>query len=350
MNREADIFLPAEKGYVVLDIESQGYVRFCPIEISAVRFAPDGRCLDAYSTFVRPRVARVSRYVSDLTGITTEMVRRAPFPRDVIGPVRDFIGDSVIVGHAVAENDIPIIDHFCREFFHSQLENRYVDTFYWAQTLFPELGTGRYNLKALAEHFEIRADAFHRAEADCRTTARLYQILYDAARKLPEAEWGQILHDFAHKNDSKGPERKAQKSVAKKAPGHVIDYNSLPVFDAADKKAVVIRLWHARKQVCVALRFASDVPEAVEKFMARREGMWQEFPPNLRMSDNISLPALAQLWRLLQSAGCRLYRRENVRFGGLEDYEPKKRKNAKGRHRSGTSPSQADPAARAATD
>lgn len=28
MSREADIFLPAEKGYVVLDVESQGYARF----------------------------------------------------------------------------------------------------------------------------------------------------------------------------------------------------------------------------------------------------------------------------------------------------------------------------------
>ena len=163
MNREADIFLPAEKGYVVLDVESQGYARFCPIEISAVRFAPDGQCLDAYSSLVRPRVARVSRYVSDLTGITTDMVRRAPLPREVIGSLHDFIGDSVIVGHAVAENDLPIIDHFCQELYHARLENLYVDTFYWAQALFPALGTGHYNLKALAEHFVIDAQTFHRA-------------------------------------------------------------------------------------------------------------------------------------------------------------------------------------------
>lgn len=332
MNREADIFLPAEKGYVVLDVESQGYVRFCPIEISAVRFAPDGQCLDAYSSLVRPRVARVSRYVSDLTGITTDMVRRAPLPREVIGSLRDFIGDSVIVGHAVAENDLPIIDHFCQELYHARLENLYVDTFYWAQALFPALGTGHYNLKALAEHFVIDAQTFHRAEADCRTTARLYQILHDATQRLPDAERIQVLHDFAHKNDPKKPPRKSTKGTAKKTSSRVVDYNSLPVFEAGDEKAAVIHLWHARKQICVEVRFAGSVPGAVDKFMDRhRECLWQAYLSNLRVADNISLPVLAQLWKILRAQGCRLYRRADVRFEGLEGREAKKEGAAKSR-------------------
>lgn len=325
MNREADIFLPAEKGYVVLDIESQGYVRFCPIEISAVRFAPDGQCLGTYSSLVRPRVVRVSRYVTDLTGITTDMVRHAPLPREIIGSLRDFIGDSVIVGHAVAENDLPIIDHFCQELYHTRLENLYVDTFYWAQALFPALGTGHYNLKALAEHFLIGAQTFHRAEADCRTTARLYQILHAAAQRLPDAEKLRVLQDFTHKNDAEKLIRKSKKSAAKKMFTGVIDYNSLPVFKADDEKAAVIHLWHARKRICAEVRFAGSVPDAADKFMDRhRECLWQAYLPNLRVADNILLPVLTQLWKILLAQGCHLYRRADVKFEGLESYEMKR--------------------------
>ncbi|MBR0107732.1 MAG: 3'-5' exonuclease, partial [Pyramidobacter sp.] len=98
MSEAADVFLPGRDGYVVLDTESQGYARFCPIEIALARFSPEGVLLDSYSTLVKPRVSRVSRVVTELTGITTEMVRSAPTPREVMGPVRDFIGGSVIVG------------------------------------------------------------------------------------------------------------------------------------------------------------------------------------------------------------------------------------------------------------
>ena len=117
MSEEADIFLPGKRGYVVLDTESQGYARFCPIEIALARFSPEGTLLDSYSTLVRPRVSRVSRVVTELTGITTEMIRNAPSPRDVMGTVRDFLGDSVIVGHDVNANDISIIDHFCEAYY-----------------------------------------------------------------------------------------------------------------------------------------------------------------------------------------------------------------------------------------
>ncbi len=195
MVRETNVYIPGEWGYVVLDTESQGYARFCPIEIALARFAPDGTLLDTYSTLVRPRAWHVARVVTEMTGITTQMVRDAPTPREIMGNVRDFIGDSVIVGHAVTGNDVPIIDHFCMKLYRRRLDNLCVDTLYWAKTLFPDLG--RYNLKALAEHFGVESDTYHRALADCLTTSRLYQRLLERARSLSSSRRADLLCAFA---------------------------------------------------------------------------------------------------------------------------------------------------------
>ena len=151
MSEAADVFLPGRDGYVVLDTESQGYARFCPIEIALARFSPEGALIDSYSTLVKPRVSRVSRVVTELTGITTEMVRCAPTPREVMGPVRDFIGGSVIVGHDVGANDISIIDHFCQAYFGEPLRSRHVDTLYWSRALGSALGGSAASLERLGD-------------------------------------------------------------------------------------------------------------------------------------------------------------------------------------------------------
>ncbi len=321
MNREADIFLPRQKGYIVLDIESQGYVRFCPIEISAVRFSPEGRYVDSFSSLVRPRVRNVSPYITRLTGITSKMVRGAPLPAQVFAALREFVGDSVIVGHAVGENDIPIVNHFYHVLFGEEFSNPYVDTFYWAQRLFPDFGTGHYNLKALAEHFCISAENFHRAEADCRTTARLYQILCETAEALSDAARRKILHEFAHKNDPKEPEKTRERPAP-------VDYNALPVYEAAGDsaaKTAVIKLWCARGHTCMELRFPGGISAQTEAFMEHHTKCgWQEYPGGLCFAERMPPTLAVELMIRLRRSGYSLYRKDGGTFAGLEDVRPRK--------------------------
>jgi DNA polymerase III epsilon subunit-like protein len=300
---ETDIFLPRKKGYVVLDIESQGYMRFCPIEISVVRFSRDGQCLDRYTSLVRPRMLKVNPYVTQLTGITVDMVKNAPLPHVVFGQVRRFAKDSIVVGHAVGENDIPIVDHFYTALYHQPFTNRYVDTFYWAQQLFPSLGKGHYNLKALAEHFSITAKGFHRAEEDCFTTGRLYQILSRTAESLTETERRRVLYEFVHKDDPK--ETHTEHHAPKR-------YNALPVYSSASHKGgqnVIVTLWKNRGRTVIRLKFHEGVPERFAGFIERHpQWHWHQPSKDLWVAEKITPPQSRRIMERLRQCGCTLFR------------------------------------------
>ncbi len=318
MSVEADIFLPSQKGYVVLDVESQGSMPFCPIEISCLRFSHLGRLINSFSTLVRPAWP-VTPQIVKLTGITDEMLSNAPNPCEVFPSVRAFLGDSVIVGHAVKENDIRIVEHFYGTLFNEEFKNSYVDTFYWAQRLYPDIGPGGYNLRSLAEHFDIEASGFHRADADCFTTAQLYQILYAAASALSEEKRQKLLDEFGHKND---PEEIDGIFVGPLT----VNYNELPVFaGGCDEKNALVKVWHARDHVCMEVRFPSGVPEVAKNFMDRHvRCIWQEHPRGLCIAEQMQLPLAVELMIRLQEDGYSLLRKDEGVFPGIENVRPKK--------------------------
>ncbi len=315
MSEEADIFLPGKRGYVVLDTESQGYARFCPIEIALARFSPEGTLLDSYSTLVRPRVSRVSRVVTELTGITTEMIRNAPSPRDVMGTVRDFLGESVIVGHDVKANDISIIDHFCEAYYGCKLPCLHVDTLYWAQTLFPDLE--HYNLKALAEFFHADSDSYHRALDDCLTTSRVYQSLLAVARDLPPRRREKVLRDFACRCEAREQKQEASRVRAPRV-RRPLDYAHLPVYRETKKTAAFARLAvlniarltrdDARQ---IELFIRGDAPQTELFIHAHEECGWSRDENGLYRARAMSIACLDKLGRVLRADGCRLYRSDD---------------------------------------
>lgn len=323
MSVETDIFVPGEKGYVVLDIESQGYVRFCPIEIAMARFSPGGALLDSYSTLVRPRVSRVSRVVTELTGITSRMLLGAPAPQEVMAGVRAFLGSSVIVGHDVAANDIPIIDHFCERLYHARLDNLCVDTLYWAQTLFP--GLGHYNLKYLAEHFGVKSDTYHRALDDCLTTSRLYQRLLESALLLDADGREKLLFAFAHRRDAaekkNGPE-------AGSAAGRALDYTSLPVYDArktglpARLAALHVRALSDAGAEGITLGLSGEARQTERFIAAHAECGWAKLGRNVFCAERLALPALDKLGRVLRGDGFVLFRAESAAAARIPDAPP----------------------------
>ncbi len=318
MSVEADIFLARQKGYTVLDVESQGSMPFCPIEISCVRFSPLGRLINSFSTLVRP-ACPVTPQIVKLTGITDKMLRDAPYPNEVFPAVRTFLGDSVIVGHAVKENDIRIVEHFYGTLFNEEFKNSYVDTFYWAQQLYPDFGPGNYNLRSLADHFGIETSGFHRAEADCFATAQLYQTLCETASRLSEDAKRKLLDEFVHKNDPKESDENSTEPLS-------VDYNELPVFSAGcSEKAALVKIWRARDHVCMEVRFPEGVPEIAEIFMGQHpRSIWQEYPGGLCVAEVMPLPLAVELMLRLQEDGYSLFRKDDGVFAGIENVRPKK--------------------------
>jgi DNA polymerase-3 subunit epsilon/ATP-dependent DNA helicase DinG len=90
-----------EDTFVALDIETTGTdpQRDAVIEIGAVRFSLR-RVESDWSTLINPG-RNIPESITQLTGITNEMVRAAPRLEQVLQELAEFVGDAVIVGHNI---------------------------------------------------------------------------------------------------------------------------------------------------------------------------------------------------------------------------------------------------------
>ena len=87
--------------YVVIDIETTGLnpVKDHIIEISALRYRAN-RKVDEFVTLVAPGVI-IPDFITRLTGITDDMLQKAPNVAEAAGAFMDYIGDDIIVGYNV---------------------------------------------------------------------------------------------------------------------------------------------------------------------------------------------------------------------------------------------------------
>lgn len=163
--------------FVALDIETTGLdsQKDAIIEIGAVRF--NGRRIEGdWTTLLNPGRA-IPPFISQLTGITNEMIAQAPPLRDVLADLEDFVGDAPIVGHNVS---------FDLSFMRRKGVFQYndaIDTYEMAAVLLP--GAKRYNLGALAQALAVPLPATHRALDDALVTHGIYMRLHEIALDLP---------------------------------------------------------------------------------------------------------------------------------------------------------------------
>lgn len=162
---------------VSVDIETTGLdpQKDAILEIGAVRF--NGRRVEAeWESLINPRRS-IPPFITQLTGITNQMVAQAPMLRDVFPDLKYFVGDAPIVGHNV-RFDLS----FLRRKGAFEL-NDAVDTYEMAAILLPS--AERYNLGALAQALAVPLPATHRALDDALVTHGVYLRLRDIALDLP---------------------------------------------------------------------------------------------------------------------------------------------------------------------
>jgi DNA polymerase-3 subunit epsilon/ATP-dependent DNA helicase DinG len=162
---------------VALDLETTGLdpQRDAIIEIGAVKFR--GHRVEAeWSSLVNPG-RPLTPFITDLTGITDDMLANAPRITSVQNEFAEFVGDLPILGHRV-------------EFDHGFLaarglfdDNPLLDTFDLASVVLPS--ASRYSLIALANELGIPVQVSHRAFEDAQTTRQLFLKLYEAVSALP---------------------------------------------------------------------------------------------------------------------------------------------------------------------
>ena len=162
---------------VAIDIETTGLdpARDAILEIAAVRFNGH-RVVDEWSTLVNPGKP-IPVFITQLTGITNEMVRNAPKLQDVLQEFADFVGDDPVVGHNV-RFDLSFLQR-------SKIlkNNDVIDTYELAAIALPT--NSRYNLGTLGITLGSIIPNSHRALDDSRLTHAVLHALYEKLLELP---------------------------------------------------------------------------------------------------------------------------------------------------------------------
>lgn len=193
--------------YTVLDLETTGLdpKKEKIIEIGAARIR-GGKVAATYRTMLQPGRELPSR-ITELTGITPQMLQGQPYIEEVLPAFMEFLGDDVLMGHRV------LFDYSFakRAAVNAGLpfEKRGVDTLKLARICLPELPSKR--LSDLCVRFGIVSHA-HRALNDALAAHELYQRLCAGFRQAADCE-PEPLH-YAVKKE--GPITPAQKQRLKR--------------------------------------------------------------------------------------------------------------------------------------
>ena len=197
--------------YVALDLETTGLDPDADriTEVGAIRFDAGGRELAAFETLVNPG-RPIPQFVQRLTGVTDEAVCDAPPLSEIAGQLVDFIGADVVVGHNIS------FDLGCLQREGVRLTTPSVDTAELSRLLMPS--SQARGLIDLAATLGVAAEVHHRALADARTAAGVFNALRARADGLDPASRGQLsrlvaLHSPALANVLGGVDESAATSL-----------------------------------------------------------------------------------------------------------------------------------------
>ncbi len=158
--------------FVVFDLETTGAkAPPCRItEIGAYR-VKNGEVTEEFQTLVNPEMP-IPRFITDLTGISDEMVAGAPVFADIADDFLNFIGDSILVAHN-SGFDMRFLNFEIAKVFGSyRLGNPCLCTVQLSRKLLPDILN--HKLKTVAAHYSIDLINHHRASADAYATAHIF--------------------------------------------------------------------------------------------------------------------------------------------------------------------------------
>lgn len=161
------------QSFVVIDIETTGLdPQFDEIiEIGALKIE-NGIVVDSFNTLVKP-VNMINDYITELTGITNDMVNDALPIEDVIEDFYKFVGNNIILGHNVNFDINFLYDELMK--LNIELNNDFVDTMRIGRYLLKNLK--HHRLIDLANYYNIVIDGNHRALKDCEITLKAYNCM-----------------------------------------------------------------------------------------------------------------------------------------------------------------------------
>ena len=155
--------------FVVFDLETTGLEpkKHKITEIGAVKIR-NGQICETFSGFVNPE-QEISLEITELTGITNEMVKNAPIIDDVLPDFFKFTQNAILVGQNV-QFDFGFID-FAAKRLSYEFSNKIEDTLLIAKK---HIFLRNYKLKTISEALNVPLINAHRAINDALATAKVF--------------------------------------------------------------------------------------------------------------------------------------------------------------------------------
>lgn len=161
---------------VVFDLETTGLspTEDRITEIGAV-VVENGEIGESYNTFVNPGM-HIPEKITQITGITDEMVADAPFDEEALRDFLRFVNGRVLVAHNAHGFDVRFLK-VAAERYGIEFEPTYIDTLPMAQAVC--LGLRNYKLDTIGKHLEIPPFNHHRASDDAKALAQIFVKLLE---------------------------------------------------------------------------------------------------------------------------------------------------------------------------
>ena len=160
-----------ENTYVVFDVETTGFNAGAGdqiIEVGAVKIK-NGEIISKFSELIDPK-RPLSKKITEITGITDEMVKGQRSEEEVIKDFQKYIEDLPLVAHN-AKFDMSFLEMAYKKYDLGEISNTIIDTLELSRVL--DSGYARHNLSALVKRYDIPFDEdnHHRADYDAEATA-----------------------------------------------------------------------------------------------------------------------------------------------------------------------------------
>ncbi len=169
--------------FTIVDLETTGLdPRYDDIiEIACVKYRNNHE-VDSFHSFIKLELwGGIPTFITELTGITDEMLEGAPAFSEIADSLWHFLDGEIIVGHNVNFDINFLYDRFYA-FDGRVFDNDFVDTLRISRWVLKELP--HHRLSDLCEHYAIDA-THHRAETDCIATHQVYLKLKQDAGDRP---------------------------------------------------------------------------------------------------------------------------------------------------------------------
>ncbi len=158
-----------------------------------------GKILDSFDTFANPEMPIPAR-ITDLTGITDEMVKDAPDEEAAVRAFLSFCGDAATLVAHNAPFDTGFIRAVCAR-HHIEYNYTSIDTVPMSRSLLK--GLKNYKLDTVAKYLKLEDFNHHRACDDAKILADIFVLLLEEARKAGNIESIGLLNTALSEVDPK---------------------------------------------------------------------------------------------------------------------------------------------------